>query len=91
MNNMITLGDAILLLIGVCVILLLIYMIRAVRALIPGFKSLSKYLMTHRMLPEWFQMLLQVWRIPFFHSLSPQKKWQILSRTIRARSRRLLT
>ena len=94
MNNMITLGDAILLLIGVCVILLLIYMIRAVRALIPGFKSLSKILddtQTHRMLPEWFQMLLQVWRIPFFHSLSPQKKWQILSRTIRARSRRLLT
>ena len=44
MNNMITLGDAILLLIGVCVILLLIYMIRAVRALIPGFKSLSKIL-----------------------------------------------
>ena len=44
MNNMITLGDAILILIGICVILLLIYMIRAVRALIPGFKSLSKIL-----------------------------------------------
>jgi uncharacterized protein YoxC len=44
MNNMITIGDAILLLIGICVILLLIYMIRAVRVLIPGFKSLSKIL-----------------------------------------------
>ena len=44
MNNMITLGDAILLLIGVCVILLLFYMIRAVRALVPGFRSLSKIL-----------------------------------------------
>ena len=44
MHNMITIGDAILLLIGICVILLLIYMIRAVKALIPGFKSLSKIL-----------------------------------------------
>jgi uncharacterized protein YoxC len=44
MNNMITIGDAILILIGICVILLLIYMIRAVRVLIPGFKSLSKIL-----------------------------------------------
>ena len=31
-------------LIGVCVIILLIYMRRAVKALIPGFKSLSKIL-----------------------------------------------
>ncbi len=44
MNNMITIGDAVLLIIGICVILLLVYMIRAVRALIPGFKSLSKIL-----------------------------------------------
>jgi uncharacterized protein YoxC len=44
MNNVITIGDAVLLLIGICVILLLIYMIRAVRVLIPGFRSLSKIL-----------------------------------------------
>lgn len=42
MNITITLGDAVLLLIGICAVLLLVTMIRAVRALIPGFKALSK-------------------------------------------------
>lgn len=41
MDTMITLGDAILLIIGVCAVILLIYLIRAVKAILPGLKSLS--------------------------------------------------
>lgn len=37
----ITIGDALLLLVGVCVVILLIYMIRAVKNIIPAFKALS--------------------------------------------------
>lgn len=44
MNTTITLGDALLLLIGVCAIILLIYVIRVVRACIPAVKSLTKIL-----------------------------------------------
>ncbi|MEI3501972.1 MAG: hypothetical protein V8Q39_10985 [Anaerovoracaceae bacterium] len=41
MNTAITIGDALLLLVGVCVVILLIYMIRAVKNIIPAFKALS--------------------------------------------------
>ena len=42
MNNMITIGDALLLLLGLCGVVLLIYLIRVVRALLPLLKSLTK-------------------------------------------------
>jgi hypothetical protein len=44
MNSTITIGDGILLIIGICVVLLLFYMIRVVRGLIPAVKSLSAIL-----------------------------------------------
>ena len=44
MNTAITIGDALLLLVGVCVVVLLIYMIRAVKNIIPAFKALSRIL-----------------------------------------------
>lgn len=44
MNTTITIGDALLILVGVCAAVLLIYLIRAVRHLIPALKALSKIL-----------------------------------------------
>ena len=44
MNTTITIGDALLILIGVCAAVLLIYLIRAVRHLVPAFKALSRIL-----------------------------------------------
>ena len=44
MNTTITIGDCILLILGICAAILLIYLIRVVRALLPSLKSLSKIL-----------------------------------------------
>ncbi len=44
MNTAITIGDALLLLLGICAVILLIQLIRAVRQLIPAFRSLSRIL-----------------------------------------------
>ena len=44
MNTPITLGDAILLVLGICAIILLIYIIRAVKALIPSLKAIQNIL-----------------------------------------------
>ncbi len=42
MNTSITIGDGLLILIGLCAVILLIYLIRVVRALLPSLQSLSK-------------------------------------------------
>lgn len=44
MNTPITLGDAILIVIGILAIILLVYIIRSVRALIPVIRNLNKIL-----------------------------------------------
>ncbi len=44
MDTTITIGDALLFLIGICAVILLIYVIRAVRNIIPVLKSLKKIL-----------------------------------------------
>ncbi|MBR5229146.1 MAG: hypothetical protein IKV96_04855 [Firmicutes bacterium] len=44
MNTTITIGDALLLLIGICAVILLVYVIRVVRNCIPAVKSLTKIL-----------------------------------------------
>ncbi len=44
MNTTITIGDALLILIGACFIILLIFLIRAARHLVPALKTLSKIL-----------------------------------------------
>ncbi|MGP1442048.1 MAG: hypothetical protein ACTTJ2_05410 [Anaerovoracaceae bacterium] len=44
MNTPITLSDAILLVLGICAIILLIYMIRAIKAVIPSLKAMQSIL-----------------------------------------------
>lgn len=44
MNTTITIGDGLLILIGLCAVILLFYLIRVVRALLPSLTSLSKIL-----------------------------------------------
>ncbi len=44
MSSTITIGDALLLLIGVCAVILLIYLIRILRALLPSLKTISSIL-----------------------------------------------
>ena len=52
MNNPITLGDAILLVLGICAIILLIYAIRALRALIPSLKAMQSILEDTKQITE---------------------------------------
>lgn len=44
MNTTITIGDGLLILIGLCVVVLLVYLVRVVRAMLPALKSLTKIL-----------------------------------------------
>lgn len=44
MNTTITIGDALLILVGVCAVILLIHLIRAARHLVPAAKALSRIL-----------------------------------------------
>lgn len=44
MNTTITIGDALLILVGICAVILLIHLIRAARHLVPAAKALSRIL-----------------------------------------------